>query len=260
MYCKNCGKKLPDDARFCDRCNMSVRKKGNSKKEQLEELKEGRLARRKARAEEERRKKIKQKKRQKRKKIAAVVGTIFVLGIIAAVISFRYVSKNSAIKQNEPELITQTPDATLQPAVVIGGETSAEPQKNTDDYTSDEINGISFTYPKEFKKSNNSKAIAEFTDSTGKAAITVNKAVTSLEPQVLIKNYTDSIVGDSIYSIANSKGYTATLSDGVLVHHRKSIVQNGAEIYYDFVYPVTLDENGKYATAIAYMDENFTIK
>ena len=60
MYCKNCGKELPDDARFCDKCNMSVRKK-EGKMDMIEELKEERLARQKAHEIEARLKKISEK-------------------------------------------------------------------------------------------------------------------------------------------------------------------------------------------------------
>ena len=64
MYCKNCGKTLPDDARFCDKCNMSVRQE-KGKMELIEELKEERLARKKAHEVEDRLKNIKKIRRKR---------------------------------------------------------------------------------------------------------------------------------------------------------------------------------------------------
>ncbi len=124
MYCKNCGKKLPDDARFCDRCNMSVRKK-SGKMDLIVELKEERLARRKAKAVEERLKKIKQIKR-KRYSRAAVIAMILVgVGIITAAAAYISVILNSDDISVEAPAVTASPTAPPTPApdaVVIGGE------------------------------------------------------------------------------------------------------------------------------------------
>ena len=112
MYCKNCGKELPDNARFCDKCNMSVRKK-EGKMDMIEELKEERLARKKAYEIEERLKKI---KKVKRKRYRAVV--LMILGVVAvwgAIVGFSFWNnyKDSTLRDAEPELkATEVPEAT----------------------------------------------------------------------------------------------------------------------------------------------------
>lgn len=125
MYCKNCGKKLPDDARFCDRCNMSVRKK-SGKTDLIVELKEERLARRKAKAVEERLKKIKQIKRKRYSKAAVITAIIIGVGIIAAVAAYIQVILSGDGISVEPEAVTASPTLPPTPppdAIVIGGDT-----------------------------------------------------------------------------------------------------------------------------------------
>ena len=110
MYCKNCGKKLPDNARFCDRCNVSVRKKSD-KMDLIGELKEERLARRKAKAVEERLKKIKKIKSRRRRLVFFVILGIIMLGVISGVFMYINYVKNSTFNQpieNAP-VITDTP-------------------------------------------------------------------------------------------------------------------------------------------------------
>ena len=47
MYCKNCGKKLDKNTRFCERCGTSVNRENTppQKKEEIDELAKSRLER-----------------------------------------------------------------------------------------------------------------------------------------------------------------------------------------------------------------------
>ena len=109
MYCKNCGKTLAEDARFCDNCNMSVRKE-KGKMDLIEELKEERLARKKAHEVEHRLRSIK-KIRRKRYKIIMLI----VLGIIAIWVGIFSMTFYNWWKDSSMRPSQQTPVATAAP-------------------------------------------------------------------------------------------------------------------------------------------------
>ena len=100
MYCKNCGKKLPDDARFCDRCNTSVRKMDN-KQELIESLKEERIARRKLKTAQERLKKIKKVKRKRVQLIVWFVIIFAALGVVSFAVTNIWFSRHSDLTDEE---------------------------------------------------------------------------------------------------------------------------------------------------------------
>ena len=140
MYCKNCGKELPDDARFCDKCNMSVRKK-EGKMDMIEELKEERLARQKAHEIEARLKKIKKVKRKRYRAVALIIiGVIAVWGAIVG-LSFWNNYKDSTLRDAQPELIaTEEPEATPEATEAV----------NSGEYSLITVDGIEITYPAVF--------------------------------------------------------------------------------------------------------------
>ncbi len=253
MYCKNCGKKLPDNARFCDRCNMSVRKK-EGKMDIIEELKEERLARRKAQAIEERLKKIKKVKR-KRYKVAAtiVLGVILIWGVIVGS-SFLYNSRDDSLKGVEPELIESTAPQTTAPVVTDIPEVS-------DGYITAKAANIEFAYPDIFSTTEVSEAcIASFADDEGKAKLIIDKEITSLDAITLMEKYKSSIANAKVSdgeSQASDEGYTITVTSGRIKYHKKSIVKDGAQMSYEISYPT--DEAEIYEKYIQYMDENFKV-
>ncbi|MGN0182341.1 MAG: zinc ribbon domain-containing protein [Candidatus Ornithomonoglobus sp.] len=267
MYCKNCGKKLPDDARFCDRCNMSVRKKDN-KMDLIVELKEERLARRKAKAIEERQKKIKRIKRKRRGIVLSVIAIILGLGVISGVIAYiNYVKTSTFNETTEMVETTEAPTESAAPAVVIGGGQSNNETKppvaateepvhgSANAYTEVSLAGHSFAYPSAFKEINDSKTLLSLTD--GSAVITANKAVTSSAPKDLMKKYADETGGSPLESRANDTGYEITISVGLDIYHKKSIVVNGAEVYYEIRYPAASSNAAQYEADIEYMDGLF---
>ena len=81
-YCKKCGKALPDNARFCDRCNTSVRQQSR-KKALIDDLKEERLARQKAKEVEKRLRNIKKIRHRRIKLIIVAVIVLILLGVAA---------------------------------------------------------------------------------------------------------------------------------------------------------------------------------
>lgn len=267
MYCKNCGKKLPDDARFCDRCNMSVRKK-EDKMNLIVELKEERLARRKAKAIEERQRKIRRIRRKRRGTVLSVIAIILGLGVISGVIAYiNYIKTSTFNESTEIMDTTEAPTESAAPAVVIGGGqvsnetrtpviTTEEPIPGSGgSYTEVSIAGFGFAYPSSFKEEDDSKNILSLTD--GNAFITANKAVTGSAPKDLMKKYADETGGSPLESRANDTGYEITISVGSDIYHKKSIVANGTEVYYEIRYPAASANAAQYEKDIEYMDEFF---
>lgn len=269
MYCKNCGKKLPDNARFCDRCNTSVRKK-EDKMNLIEELKEERLARRKAQDIEEKIKEIKRVKNKKLRMIAMVIGAILGIGALSGVIVYINYSKTSGINTTEIELRTEEPQPTHAQAVVIGGgSASAMPQttqdipvvsdvslgNNVHGYTDTTVSGRSFAYPSNFDKEEKDTVQLSLTD--GEATITANKVITSLSPKELLRKYADDMGGDDMGSVANDTTYSVTLRAGNYICHRKGISDGSSEIYYEIKYRADSSNAAQYKADIEYMDEYF---
>lgn len=255
MYCKNCGKKLPDDARFCDRCNMSVRKK-EGKQAQIENLKEERLARKKAQAIEERLKNIKKIKRRRYIMVVyAVLGIIFIGGL-SVLISYCANSGENAFTKEE-EFATPSPEVTLTPEINNG----TEKVYNADGYVEIAVQNAVFAYPKSFVEDKKQQSkMAVLTDENGDATITVSKEITSLDSKALMEKYRNGIENaKAIDSLANSSGYSITVEAGDTVYHKKSFVSNGAELYYEIVYPLNSTQAQEYDDAIKYMDEHFKL-
>lgn len=269
MYCKNCGKKLPDNARFCDRCNTSVRKK-EDKMNLIEELKEERLARRKAQDIEEKIKKIKKVRNKRRRMIAMVVGVIIGMGALSGVIAYINYSRTSGINTTEIELRTEEPQPTLAQAVVIGGDMpSATPagtqeipvvsavssDNNPYGYTDTTVSGRAFAYPSNFDKEEKDTVQLSLTD--GEATITANKVITSLSPKELLRKYADDTGGEDMGSIANNTTYSVTLRAGKYICHRKGISDGSSEIYYEIKYRADSENAAQYKADIEYMDDFF---
>lgn len=253
MYCKNCGKELPDNARFCDKCNMSVRKK-EGKMDMIEELKEERLARQKAHEIEARLKKIKKVKRKRYRAVALIIlGVVVVWGVIVG-FSFWNNYKDSTLRDAQPELqTTEAPEST--PA----GTDDAE----NDEFTSiivDGSGGIEITYPAIFSESEveDTDCVASFSDEEGKARLIIDSKPATQTPNELMDEYYRSVLNaKSEKSSATDAGYTITLTAGTKIHHKKCLIKDGEAISYEIIYPK--DSAQDYEKYIEYMDEKFTV-
>ncbi len=253
MYCKNCGKKLPDDARFCDRCNMSVRKK-EGKRAQIENLKEERLARKKAKAIEERLKNIKKAKRRRYITTVYTVLGIVIIGGASVLISYCANSGSNAFTKEE-EFITPAPVVTATPDTSGIG----EGVDNGEGYIEITVQNADFAYPDTFQKGKNSEGKLLFLkDKDGDATIALSKEITSLDAISLMAKYRDGIENAKAKdSLASSSGYSITVEAGDKIYHKKSYVSNGAELYYEMVYPVDSPKATYYEETIIYMDNFF---
>lgn len=250
MYCKNCGKELPDNARFCDKCNMSVRKK-EGKMDMIEELKEERLARQKAHEIEARLKKIKKVKRKRYRAVALIIlGVIAVWGAIVG-FSFWNNYKDSTLRDAQPELkATEMPEATPE----------ATDAAENDEYSSITVDGIEITYPTVFSETEveDIDCVASFSNEEGNARLIIDRKTATQTPNELMDEYYRSVLNaKSEKSSATDEGYTITLSAGTKIHHKKCLIKDGEAISYEIIYPK--DSAQDYEKYIEYMDEKFTV-
>lgn len=274
MYCKKCGKSLPDDARFCDRCNMSVRKKSD-KQELIDELKEERLARRQAKVVEERLKKIKKVKHRRYKNVVAIVVLILLTSVLSGVIGWVMINPNSGDIDEGILRTEETAEPTKAPKIVTGGTqvpaaatpspkpdgTPSPATLNSDGYYITEVSGMQFAYPRDFKDyESEGEALLSLYDVTGDAVLVAGKTITKLPPKDLMENYYADMGGTVLESRAGEKEYEISLMTGTEIYHRKSCVSDGVEIYYEISYPSASQYRQQYIDDIEYMDTFFTNK
>lgn len=260
MYCKNCGKKLPDDARFCDRCNASVRKQSD-KMNLIGELKEERLARRKAKAVEERLKKIKKIKSRRRRLIFFAVLGIIMLGVISGVFMYINYAKNSTFSQpieNAP-IVTDTSVPTEITAGANGGRNSdptetAPPSVNKDGYIVSDIKGKAFAYPGKFALETENEDSAVYEDAAGDGQITVGSSVNSSDATATMKRYKTNVSETGARFGVDGSAYYITGISGSEIYHRSGYIQDGVETYYEFTYPQVSGKADEYEDNIDYMD------
>lgn len=249
MYCKNCGKKLSDSARFCDRCNMSVRKK-EGKQHMIDELKEQRLARSKAKKIEDRLRKIKRVKRRRYNIIIAFIVTIVLAGGLSFAFSFMANrSEESPFNKHEQLQTTHIP--------VAAGQSD---KLNSDGYIEIKIANAKFAYPSSFSVDKTAKdCLLSVKDKSG-AKIIVNKKNTDKTSIELMSQYRDSIENAKAkQSLAGNNGYTITVTASGIIRHKKSIVKDGAELYYEIIYPSDSSKVGEYENYSQYIDEYFKV-
>lgn len=273
MYCKKCGKSLPDDARFCDRCNMSVRKQSD-KQDRIDELKEGRLARRQAKAVEERLKKIKKVKNKRVKTVIIVILLILLVGVLSGVVGWIMVNlggdniETGVTKPEATKAPTPTPEviAIGTPLPMIDTEPTQTPEPtpapaslNVDGYYVTKLSSMDFAYPISFRVDESGIGnMLSLYDSKGDAVLIVGKTVTGASADVLMKNYISAMAGVVMESVSGDSWYEASLKIGNEIYHRKSCVGDGFEIYYEINYPASSANRQQYIADIAYMDAFFT--
>lgn len=254
MFCKNCGKRLPDDARFCDRCNTSVRKKGG-KADRIKKLKEERIARNKANTIETRLKNIKKIRRRKYQYGIGVAVLVVVLGALSIYGSYIFNSRDNKVI-GEEEFQTQTPPPTEMPTQ------TGEPEgvENSDGYIEVSVANASFAYPAEFKATKNPEGkVMLVKDESGGGVIVLSKEVTSLDAKGLMEKYRNGIENAKAKeSLASNTGYSITVETHDMIYHKKSYVSDGTELFYELSYPINSAKALDYEAYIDYMDEHFT--
>lgn len=252
MYCKNCGKELPDNARFCDRCNMSVRKK-EGKLEAIEELKEERLARNKAKAIEARFKKIQKVKRRRRNLVIGFVVFVILAGAVSVLSSYIFT-------RNSPTTLTKVEEyrQTQAPGSVKDQDSNDDKEVNSDGYISRTEYGVEFAYPRSFAESGVTGKT--FKDTNGDGSITIEKKTAESGAVELMEEYRNNIKNAKVKdSLASASGYSITLTADDIVYHKKAAIADGAEVSYEMTYPTSSVHTQEYEKYIEYMDEHFKV-
>lgn len=262
MYCKKCGKRLPLDARFCDRCNTSVRVR-NGKMGQIEDLKEERLARQKAKEVEERLRSIKKVRTRRRQIVFGVIITLVVLGIASAVASNILFSRNSVLNNpiDDGAAATEKVEDVKPTAIVIEGATATEtaeekPVVNRDGYMEINKDGVSFAYPNSFANDDDgSGTYLSLKDSMGDAKITVYKNTAPVRTETeAMKKYRDKNNLNVTQATTYGKSYLVTGVNGDMTYHSFGHVEDGILFYYELIYPTASAKAESYEAAAQYMD------
>ena len=282
MYCKNCGKYLEEGTRFCDRCGQSVRKNANSEQavrhQNIEELKEERLNRKKRLAEMEAREAMKNKRKQKRRKqnrrVAVFMIVVIILAIVSVVAAYNFMRSSSPITDGENVVSTQAPQSTQAAGSSAVGQTggvntsSPNPQStagavaNNGNYRVFEINNVECPYPSDFgKKTVSGNEKLSLVDSVGGGTMSISQEQSvSGTPAELMKDYADEIGVNPSYSLADKNGYAITIEKNNTIYHRKCIISGSTAIYYDFEYSSMSSSRARYEQCVAYIDSNMKTK
>lgn len=220
----------------------------------IENLKEERLARKKAKAIETRLKNIKKIKRRRYTTVIYAILAILAIGGVSVLVSYCANSGDNAFLE-EPQYATEAPTDAPTPMPSEG----IDAVLNSDGYLEVNIQNATFTYPEAFKNTGDTQGkMLVMGDTEGDATITVSKEITSHDAKSLMANYRDSIENaKALDSRAGSSGYSITVSAGDMIYHKKSYVSGGAELYYEIVYPANSKKASEYEAAIKYMDEHF---
>lgn len=274
MYCKNCGKYLEEGTRFCDRCGQSVRKSANSEQavrhQNIEELKEERLNRKKRLAEMEARETMKNKKKQRRRKqnrkIAAFLIFVIIIAVISIVVAYNSMRSSSMIPGGGDTSATPSPavntpaDGTQGAGGTDVNGTGTETQSG--EYRVFEVNNVACPYPADFSKktvSGNEKL--SLVDSVGGGIMSVSQEQNVTDtPAELMKEYAGAIGVSPSYSLADKNSYTITSEKNNTVYHRKCIISGNSAIYYDFQYTAMSSSRARYEQCVSYIDKNMAAK
>lgn len=288
MYCKNCGRKLEEGTRFCDRCGQSVRQSQNTGKEarqrEIKELQEERRNRKQRLAEKEAKKDEKKVVKHKKKKNGALIFFVAVLLImlVSAVTAYVIYSSGESPITGENSAAVNIPtsipdaDATPVPTAIPTAQPSDDMPGNSLKTNKESVDAdnskykrvyvtedVEFAYPSSFTKttSDNENAVLALKESSDNAKITVYESeYPGGTASSLMKSFATKTGGTLEYSRAGSNWYVVTINKNNTIHHRKYIITNNdSVIYYDFEYPSLSSSADQYEDYTEYMDEQLEL-
>lgn len=255
MYCKNCGKKLPDSARFCDRCNTSVRKKSD-KMDLIEELKEERLARQKVHRIEHRYKKMKQYKIRKHKKRFYFIIAVILLGIISGIWGYVNYIRTSGFNVSEIPVTTSEPDYTPFPTAAASISASAMPTSGSNSpsfsYTKVVVGGIEFEYPSFFSTSSDDEHLLSLYYTKDDAVLTFDREQTESSIKTIMRDFNDKISGNVLTSSSGDNWYSISKTDNNKIYHSCGKLINDRLIKYYMEFDASAEN--LYFSSLEYMD------
>lgn len=286
MYCKKCGRKLRNEARFCDHCGQSTKETRTQSTSKTTGARTQGSS--KARSEYEKNKKQRQLERERvQKKRRTAFFLLLIAIVVAAVLGFA--SYN--MTKNELDKEKQTVEETLKPenteeTVKTDTEESEEtetPSKNTPKptevsekaeqknekyyetvanscniYRDDRMDSIRCPYPESFEqgsKSNKNTVISLVDPLNDGAMMICAEAVgTGKSASVLMKNYAAGVGGSIKTSRAGDGWYEISFERNNKINHRKAVIADGLCVYYNFSYDVDSSEASSYEEYIEYID------
>lgn len=273
QYCKHCGRQLKDGMRFCDRCGMSVRKTKESgqaaRHQEIKELQEERLNRKKRLAEKEEKQ---QRARENRRKNSAARVVVYIIAfILIAILSIKFgeilggsdKNKGNEETKSDTNALPAATEAAQQPEVVI----------SSDEYAEITVANVRCPYPTSFQSgSTTGNEKMSLTDPLGGAKMTISQdaleSVASTENtnseenllHELARKYHRQIgASEEVKPLRNDEenSYTVTAEINGTVYHRKCVVRNRLAVYYDFEYSASSGSAPTYQRYIEDIDARF---
>ncbi len=284
MYCKKCGRKLRNEARFCDYCGQSTKETRTSSASKPSGTARSQSSS-KARAEYDRNKKQRELERQKVQKKRTTALFLFLIAIVAALVlgfaSYNMTKteldkekgitteeteapKNTeeALEDDETEE-TEAPKKTSQPTETEKAEVKNEKYyediaKKCNIYRDSRTENIRCPYPESFEQGSksNKNTVISLVDplNDGSMMICSETVGTGKSASVLMKNYAAGVGGSIKTSRAGEGWYEITFTRNNKINHRKAVVVDGVSVYYDFSYDVDSSEASSYEEYIEYID------
>ena len=282
MYCKKCGRKLREEARFCDYCGQSTKETRSQSAPKTTRTQSSS----KARSEYEKNKKQRQIERERVQKNRRTAFFLLLVAIVvAAVLGFASynMTKTELDKEKQVTEETQTPKTTQEPieteddteeektseATPKSTETSQKTEeknekyyesvaKSCNIYRDDRMDSIRCPYPESFEqgsKSNKNTVISLVDPLNDGAMMICSETVgTGKSASTLMKNYAEGVGGSIKTSRAGDGWYEITFERNNKLNHRKAVVVDGLCVYYDFSYDVDSGESSSYEEYIEYID------
>ena len=284
MYCKNCGRKLEDTARFCDRCGQMAgtvppRQKPQGRQDTDNAGRNNKRFESQGRDSysEYRKKKMQNDldAKRRKKKTRILVIWVAIITIVAAVgggiFANRQTKSQLEAEKAKKTGVTPTETATEQadessseePEETSENKQSAEKSETADnpdvEVYRDSMYDFKCPCPSYFEQgtlaNNNTRLSLSDPDGDGKMLICCEKISGNQSPAVLMREYVNGIGVEPDFNRAGTNWYAVTFTRNSKTNHRKAIIiDNSTYMYYDFSYNSASDNKSKYEEFIEYAD------
>lgn len=283
MNCKNCGKRLSEQARYCDRCGSPIKNsssgRGGSKKTYSSGGGTAVATKTSTRSKDSydnyRKKKMQrelEQRRRRRKARIAIVWIIF-LAIIGAVggglYAYTYMMRgiNDQTDSTPTQVVqvaTQTAEATEDADETPEPKPTATPEQEDDnpgcEVYIDRAYGFKCAYPADFDTGSlmnkNTRLSLESSSGDAQVLICYEKINKSDTASGLLKDYVDGLGVDAEFKKSGDKWYSVTFIRNGRIQHRKAVIMEDNQlVYYDFAYDQGSDNKNTYEDYIDYMDD-----
>lgn len=267
MYCKKCGKKLPDSSRFCDRCGQPTNaapKKSRPKQDAPKRRQNDSYDNyRKKKMQHE----VQRRRRQRQTRIITVWAIIIAIlvavgaGFGAYYITMKNLTENKVTASPSPSASTSAAsEAPSESAAAQKSEAAQDSDNSGCDIYIDKSYGFKCAYPSDFETgtlaNSNTKLSLKDPSGDGEMLISCEKVSESQTMSVLLRDYVKGIGVEPDFNRAGDDWYTVTFTRNGKVNHRKAVLFDKALlVYYDFTFSEGSDNKAKYSGYITYIDE-----